>query len=518
MRQEIDYGQFRYEGLSLLWPDNDNKKFFTMTNKDIEDVNFQSLTKLLEEENLHLADWISQVPCDKKTSIYRQRVMEDMIQNEGLYEALMVHGEKAHNNMTMGKFAFEKEATVYNLLKRTNEFDELDDMLKKLLDVMRKAKLQSSGMQKYRDLLIEIVESPIYESFSRDVKSIKELEEGVKSIKIGLNLDEYLQPKEAILLELSGEEFKYDRFSKKMGYYIGSGIKELKMLPRKLFARETVKAPDALNTLEKTIEPATLQLITFCDQFIMRILEVISVLYHELPYFYIGRRIYQELADHGEPLVLPRWEEPYGIYDLYHVSLGIDSKHPVKNDYVFSKEQKISILTGANRGGKTTFTQALCQCIWMGQLGYYIPAKIASLPYVDKILIHFPAEEKDSVDLGRLGEECKRFRDLYVKASGESIIFMNESFQGTSHQESLQIALETVQSLKEKGSMVLFNTHLHELYDSLVGQGTDVKSYIAGKNMKEAPFIIEEGLPLGKSYAMHIAKRYGMTYQQLINQ
>ncbi len=516
MRQEIDYGQFRYEGLSLLWPDNENKEFFTMTEQNIEDVNFQSLLEHLEEENIHLLDWISRVPCDKKTSVYRQSVMEDMIQNEGLYEALMIYGERAHNNMTMGKFAFEKEATVYNLLKRTNEFDDLDDMLRKLLGVLQNAKLQSKGMERYRDLLIEIVESPIYESFSKDVRSIKSLEEGVKSIKIGLNLDEYLQPREAILLELSGQEFKYDRFSKKMSYYIGNGIKELKMIPRKLFARETVKAPDALNTLEKTIEPATLQLITFCDQFIMRILEVISVLYHELPYFYIGRKIYEILVDHGEPLVLPKWEEPYGIYDLYHMNLGIDNQHPKKNDYIFHDDSKISILTGANRGGKTTFTQALCQSIWLGQLGYYIPAKSASLPYVDQILLHFPAEEKDSVDLGRLGEECQRFRELFMKATSESIIFMNESFQGTSHQESLQIALETVQSLKEKGARVIFNTHLHELYDSLMESGTKVNSLIAGKNMKEAPFIIEEGLPLGKSYAIHIAERYGMTYEQLM--
>lgn len=519
MRQEIDYGQFRYEGLSLMWPDNAEKDYFTMSQHDLLDLNFQSLMDMLEEDKLNLADWICQVPKDKRTSLYRQKVMQDIITNPGLYPALMVYGEQAHKLMTMGKFAFEKEATVYNLLKRTNEFDELELMLESLLSELNSAKLESKGMIAYRDLLQEIVNSPIYESFSKDVKSIKDLEEGVKSIKIGLNLDEYLQPNEAILLELSGEEFKYDRFKKKIGYYVGYGIRELKMLPRMIFARDSVPPPDALNTLEKTIEPATLQLITFCDQFTMRILEVISILYHELPFFYIGKRLHEVMKGNGESMVLPTWNKPYVVHGLYHISLGIDHKETIiKNDFAFDGQVPITVLTGANRGGKTTYTQALCQCIWLAQLGYYIPAQAASLPYVDNLFIHFPAEEKESVDLGRLGEECRRFRTLFDEATKDSMVFLNESFQGTSHQESLQISIETIQALNLKGSYSLFNTHLHELVENLEAVGCPVNSLIAGKNMEGDPFRIEPGRPLGKSYADKIAKRYGMTYDQLVSE
>lgn len=520
MRQEIDYGQFRYEDLSLLWQDVNKKEYFELLREDMEDLNIASLYEYINEElDINVYDWLDKMPVNMQDSLYRQEIMKDFQINSNLYQVLSKYGKEAHKLMTMGKFAFEKEATVYNVIKRMDEVENLRLMIEELLKAMNKDQLKSKGLIKYKELIETIVESPIYEAFTKDVELIKNLDEGVKSIKIGLNLDEYLQPVEAILLELSDEEFKYTRFMKKMGYFVGYGIKELKMIPRKLFARETVAPPEALNTLEKTIEPATLQLIKFCDQFNMKILEVLSVLYHELPFYEIGLKMIEKLKLEGQSICMPKWELPFMLRDIYHVNLGIDHKEEViTNTIEINKDKPIMILTGANRGGKTTITQTISIAIWFSQLGYYVPGTSVNLPFIKELLIHFPKEEKASVKLGRLGEECLRFKNLFDRSSQDSFYFMNEAFQGTSHGESLQIALESVKAIHAKGGMLLFNTHLHELVEALEEEIPPefINSLIAGKDMKKSPYIIDEGRPLGKSYAHIIAKKYGMSYEQLI--
>lgn len=521
MRQEIDYGQFRYKAFSLLWENVEDQKYFGLEQEDMDDLNIHSLYEYINEEaEINIYQWLNKMPIDIKDSLYRQEIMLDFNNNNELFNVLYKYGEEAHKLMTMGKFAFEKEATVYNVIKRMDEVENIRLMIEKLLSTINKADIKSRGLIQYKELIETIVESPIYEAFTQDVELVKKLDEGVKSIRIGLNLDEYLQPVEAILLELSDEEFKYTRFMKKMGYYVGFGIKELKLIPRRIFAKETVAAPDALNTLEKTIEPATLQLIKFCDQFNMKILEVLSVLYHELPFYNIGLIMNAKLKLEGQKVCQPKWIEPLVLNDIYHVNLGIDHKEEItKNTIIIEPDKPIMILTGANRGGKTTITQTISIALWFGQLGLFVPGKSMNLPYVKELLLHFPKEEKASVKLGRLGEECLRFRHLFEQSSKESFYCMNEAFQGTSHNESLQIALESVKAIHAKGGYLLFNTHLHELVEALEKEipKEQIKSLIAGKDMKKSPYMIDEGRPLGKSYAHLIAKKYGMLYEQLIN-
>jgi len=521
LRQEIDYGKLRYESLSLLWKQADRKEYFLLKKEEMEDLNIKVFDAFMKEEyEMDIYSWLNQIPVRQEDTLYRQSVMTDFIKNKDLLDHLGTYGESAHKLLTMSKFAFEKEATVYNLLKRMDEVEEIKNMVEKVLDSLKKCELLSKGLKSYRSLLQEIVDSPIYEAFVHDVGNIRALEDGVKSIKIGLNLSEYLQPIEAILLEISDEEFKYSRLDKKISYYLEQSFNEIKLIPRKLFARETVAPPEALNALEKTIEPAMLQLITFCDQFNKKILEVLSILYHELPYYKIGYELYKKLSDNNEPVCRPVWEEAIRFVDTYHLNLGIDHEITVvKNTIELDPGKSIILLTGANRGGKTTITQAISINLWFGQLGYYIPGRYASMPYVTRLFIHFPKEETETVNLGRLGEECIRFKKMFELGDNRSFYVMNESFQGTSHAESMQIAIEILKAVHDKGGMVIFNTHLHELLEELEKDiaSDEIQSFIAGRDMKKSPFIIEEGRPLGKSYAIEIAKRYGMLYEQLIS-
>ena len=66
---------------------------------------------------------------------------------------------------------------------------------------------------------------------------------------------------------------------------------------------------------------------------------------------------------------------------------------------------------------------------------------------VDCIYTHFPADEDKTLDLGRLGEECKRFREIYSAATQKSLLLINETFSTTSFEEGYYIAKDSVKAI-----------------------------------------------------------------------
>ena len=82
---------------------------------------------------------------------------------------------------------------------------------------------------------------------------------------------------------------------------------------------------------------------------------------------------------------------------IYNLKLAVfeteESGNIVPNDLNFDRERRVYLLTGANRGGKTTITQAVGQLFVLAQGGIYIPGKAFTFSPVIGIYTHFPADE-----------------------------------------------------------------------------------------------------------------------------
>ncbi len=233
-----------------------------------------------------------------------------------------------------------------------------------------------------------------------------------------------------------------------------------------------------------------------------------------------------------------------GVYNLLLAQSHLQEKMDiVRNDLSFDREHCIYILTGANRGGKTTITVAVGQLFVMAQGGIFIPGSAFEYTPVDCIFTHFPADEDKTMDLGRLGEECKRFKELYEAATGRSLILLNETFSTTSFEEGYYIARDSVRALLKKGVRTIYNTHMHKLardideinasVEGVEGMGPDqisdspaersggnvvpakAKSLIVRSDGENRSFKIAVAPPEGMSYAEDIARKYGVTYEML---
>ncbi|MBO6214228.1 MAG: DNA mismatch repair protein, partial [Lachnospiraceae bacterium] len=203
---------------------------------------------------------------------------------------------------------------------------------------------------------------------------------------------------------------------------------------------------------------------------------VITGLIPEFMYYIRFAEYIEKLSDAGFKLNTPdavyddeRITKAVGLYNLRladDIAFSENEKSAadvIGNDLVFDNDHRLYILTGANRGGKTTFTQALGISYVLAQGGISVPAESFTYTPVDNIFTHYPADEIQTMDLGRLGEETKRFKELYQEATGSSLLLLNESFSTTSFEEGYYIACDVIRALLHKGIRTVYNTHMHKL-------------------------------------------------------
>lgn len=196
------------------------------------------------------------------------------------------------------------------------------------------------------------------------------------------------------------------------------------------------------------------------------------------------------------------------------------------NDLIFDDEHLAYILTGANRGGKTTITQAIGLLFVLAQAGIYVPGKSFVYNPVDSIFTHFPADEDKTMDLGRLGEECKRFRELYSGCTEKSLLLLNETYSTTSFEEGYFIAKDSVRAILAKGIRTIYNTHMHKLAFDIEEINESVKavnsnapkaaSLVVKASGGKRSFKVEIAPPEGVSFAHDIAEKYGVTFEMLM--
>ena len=246
-------------------------------------------------------------------------------------------------------------------------------------------------------------------------------------------------------------------------------------------------------------------------------------MYEGLIFYLAMARFGRGLKDKGFDLCFPVIDENvrFDIKGLYNIRLAIDgAKDIVKNDFSFKEDERIFILTGPNRGGKTIIEQAIGIASVMASHGLFVTAdSFTGMPFTN-ILTHFPIDENLTINYGRLGEEAVRIKEMVKEADDNTLLLFNESFSTTSSADALYLAKDLIHILKEKGSYVIFNTHIHELATDIPemneweGRGRIVSIVMEMKDNKST-FKVKRSEPDTSSYARNIAEKYGITYEQM---
>ena len=188
----------------------------------------------------------------------------------------------------------------------------------------------------------------------------------------------------------------------------------------------------------------------------------------------------------------------------------------VDNDTYLDKENdRLSIITGPNMAGKSTYMRQVALITLMAQIGSFVPASSARIGVVDKIFTRVGASDDLSMGQSTFMVEMMEVATILREATPNSLIILDEIGRGTSTYDGLSIAWAVAEHVADKekcGAKTLFATHYHELTE-LENKIEGVKNYsIAVKEKGEDIIFLRKIVPGGtdESYGIHVAKLAGV--------
>ncbi|MCI9446192.1 MAG: DNA mismatch repair protein MutS [Lachnospiraceae bacterium] len=188
----------------------------------------------------------------------------------------------------------------------------------------------------------------------------------------------------------------------------------------------------------------------------------------------------------------------------------------IANDtYLDNKKQRISIITGPNMAGKSTYMRQTALIVLMAQIGSFVPAESAKVGIVDRIFTRVGASDDLASGQSTFMVEMTEVANILRNATHNSLLVLDEIGRGTSTFDGLSIAwavVEHISNPKLLGAKTLFATHYHELTE-LEGKLDNVNNYcIAVKEKGDDIVFLRKIVPGGadKSYGIQVAKIAGV--------
>ena len=188
----------------------------------------------------------------------------------------------------------------------------------------------------------------------------------------------------------------------------------------------------------------------------------------------------------------------------------------IANDtYLDDKKNRISIITGPNMAGKSTYMRQTALIVLMAQIGSFVPADSANIGIVDRIFTRVGASDDLASGQSTFMVEMTEVANILRNATSKSLLILDEIGRGTSTFDGLSIAWSVVEHISNKrllGAKTLFATHYHELTE-LEGKLDSVNNYcIAVKEQGDDIVFLRKIVKGGadKSYGIQVAKLAGV--------
>ena len=525
--------------ISLLYPSEQSRLFHadrTNLPKISDDVCYElGLEEIFELKSASLSDFFT---ADPEVIKYRQEVFADVLEIPEINDTLAKIHPILDDITELRRLDKEKNSSGDSYLYSITEIElyvSCIDALAAGFSSVR-TKIKSRAFRALADMAIELASSEYYKELNKKLEALASRVHEVRSITVGVNLDRELRPTSAGVISINSEQFKSGkvldkilRFSFKNDAF--TCIADLSPFGKGQSENRQEALVGAFNSaIEDVFRASVRGWRAVVGEYVLDNTDFLLRLLPEIEFVSRSASLVRRLAEHegcsvSVPTLMPMADKAFVAKGLYNprVALAIDDEI-VTNDLVFDDDARIYVLTGPNRGGKSVITVALGAAQALCQLGLPVPAESAVISPVDGIFTHFPEGADDTIDKGRLGEECARLREIFDLAGEDSMVLLDESLSSTGAYEASYIASEILAGFAVLRSRGMFSTHLHELAAAvpeineraISRGGVKIDTLVAGIEEGKRSFKIHRALPDGKSYARDIADKYGLSFDSLV--
>lgn len=434
----------------------------------------------------------------------------------------------------VGKIAYGN-TNARDMISLKNSLKQLPD-LKKVLGTSKSELLQNlylnlDELEDIYDLIDKaIVEEPPIAITEGGIIKLGYNEEVDELKKAGMEGKNWLIELEAKEKEETGIKNLKVGFNKVFGYFFEVTKSYLNLVPDRYIRKQTLAnceryITEELNELESKILGAEGKVVDLEYKLFIEIRNKIAVNIERLQKasniismldVLTAFSIVAEDLNYAKPVV-----NKDGVIDIKGgrhpvIEKMMSSGSFIDNDtYLDKQNDRLSIITGPNMAGKSTYMRQVALITLMAQIGSFVPASFATIGVVDKIFTRVGASDDLAMGQSTFMVEMMEVAEILREATANSLVILDEIGRGTSTYDGLSIAWAVVEyiSNKEKcGAKTLFATHYHELTE-LEEQIEGVKNYsIAVKEKGEDVIFLRKIVKGGtdESYGVHVAKLAGV--------
>ncbi|MBP3595022.1 MAG: hypothetical protein J6J44_10870 [Lachnospiraceae bacterium] len=493
----------------LLYRDSstDGKKSYAFPRDVMKDLNLDIIFKTMAKQDDLIHEKVRRVMMLPLTTpeevYYRQEVLRDLRRQDAMLEdfyAIAVRQNKALKDL--------KAAIKSNRAKSTRKTSELfeclnylmqgqDDLIKiRELLLQKKDAWQSEGVQ---NLLERLKEMPL-ESIKKRLREANSLTigceagytfqfgGGMKMEKAELN---FIRPNGDA--KKNGLENFYLTFLKRNAILIGTDV---------------TLQEDVNHLAEETLG----QIITIFQPYLQKMMVFYEHYCEEISFYMGAVQFMRRMDELYVTLKLPE-PKPVGSKDtsfeqLYELSMAVYTQRKPVGNSITLLNNRMTIITGANQGGKSTFLRSYGIAQVLMQCGMPVPAGKFSAPLYPQIFTHFTRNEDEHLNNGRLSEELQRMSNMINKAVPNSLFLLNESFASTTEKEGSKIAEGIINAFYEKNITTMMVTHLYQLAKKKYDEAKDGSHFLVAERTENGTrtFKMLPGEPTYTSFGTDLFK------------
>lgn len=510
----------------------------------ITNLELEQLSRLIcPEYSANAMKVFTQLSQDPETLNYRLDILDDFLRVPALEAILYENVHKLYVNEHVNIQKLGLADSFYALNQRLESLKTFIECVTKCHEFLdsNQDKFRSSALKKLTAYFSSVFNSDYFDEVKRETdECLKILAKGVKSVTVGINFDDMMRPVEAMLISVSTDAIKkkgkFDWLFGRVGDS-GRAIGKTHSLYNENGGINDLEAP-LFRELKEINSEYISHLDTAIRAYYKKSTEDILTFENQMSFYIGAKRIVEAVRARGLDMTRPKYlpikerkMNAKGLFDLsfYIQMVGSNPMGSLKdkiitNDCRFDDDGRFFVLTGANNGGKTTYTRAVGIIQVFAQAGLYVPCTECEISPVDFIYTHFPKEEEVGLNTSRFTQECKQFKETIDSATRYSLLLLNESIQSTTPTECVYIATELAKIFRCIGVRGIYATHLLELAKSLdkinkeVEGDTKLVSIVTtvdttADNKRLYRIIRDEPQEFG--YARTIYEKFGVSFEEV---
>ena len=524
--------------ISLLYPDADSLRRHSLGEEvaRLSQITAEQL-ELYFLMDLKSCDFGSFYTCDPEVILYRQETFEDMTGNPELTQILLKMIPFLNDITELRRMGSDSAASNESYLYSITEVELYTSLLDHLRDNLLPLapKFKSTAFRRFAERINALTASEYYKNINAQLKELTARVREIKSVTIGVNFDSQLRADRAGVLSINNEYFKSGELLDKMLRLDFKSDERTCIAPLVAFKKgqsdnQQMALANAFNgAINDVFRQSIRSWKKVIQHYVLENTDFLIRLMPEIEFVTKATELLLKLKAKGCPLchpeIRPIADKAFTAKGLCNPIVSMKLDGPViPNDFTFDKDGMIYVITGPNRGGKSVITCAVGIAFVMAQLGLPVCADECVISPCDEIFTHFPTGSEDTIDKGRLGEECSRLSVIFEEVTEDSLVLLDEALSSTGSYEGAYIASEVLQGFSMVKCRGIFTTHLHDLAASVdrindtcqPKGGVKIDNLVAAIQEGSRSFKIRRAKPDGKSYARDIAEKYGLSIDKIM--